>query len=58
MQGFPWEVDLGGEIFNNRLLFKNNRLLFSYCLLEIFMGDMVLMEGDKVTMGDHPVPPL
>ena len=38
--------------FNNRLLFKNNRLLFSYCFLEILCGDKALMEGDKVVMGD------
>ena len=28
------------------------RLLFSYCFLEIFVGqDKALMEGDKVVMG-------
>ena len=44
--------------FNNRLLFENNRSLFSYCLLNCFMGDKALMEEDKVVMGDPPVPPL
>ena len=31
---------------------------FPYCFLEIFVGDKALMEGDKVAMGDPPVPPL
>ena len=30
---------------------------FPYCFLEIFVGDKALMEGDKVVMGDPPVPP-
>ena len=37
-----------GRIFNNRLLFKNNRLLFPYCFLEIFVGAQGLDGGDKV----------
>ena len=43
-------------IFNNRLLFKNNRLLFSYCFLEILWGDNAWMEGHKAMMGW--IPPL
>ena len=35
-------------IFNSRLLFKNNRLLFSGTF---YGGDKALMEGDKVVMG-------
>ena len=41
-QGFHRRLTSGG-IFNNRLLFKNNTLLFS----EIFLGDKALMEGTK-----------
>ena len=41
-----------GGIFNNMLLFKNNRLLFSLLFSEHFCGgDKALMEGDKVVMG-------
>ena len=29
---------MGGEIFNNRLLFKNNRLLFSLLFSGTFRG--------------------
>ena len=42
---------MGG--FNNRILFKNNRLLFS---INFCRGDKALMEGDQVVMGD-PQPP-
>ena len=37
-----------GGIFTNRLLLKKNRLLYSYCFLEIFVGDKDVMEGSKV----------
>ena len=30
---------------------------FSYCFLEIIVGEKALMEGDKVLMGDPPVLP-
>ena len=38
-------------IFNNRLLFKKNRLLFPYCFLD-FCG-----EGTRLWWGDPPIPP-
>ena len=44
-----------GEIFNNRLLFKKNKLLFLYCFLEMFWGDKALMEGGKVVIGGDRV---
>ena len=37
MSGFPWRLT-SERISNNRLLFKNNRPLFSFCFLEIFAG--------------------
>ena len=44
-----------GEIFNNRLLLKNNRILFS----GNFSGrDLALMEGYKFVIGGSPVPSL
>ena len=44
-----------GGIFNNRLLFKNNMLLFSLLFSGNFSGeDKALMEGDKIVMGDPP----
>ena len=36
-----------GKRYNNRPLFKNNRLLFSYRCLKMFVGDKALMEGTK-----------
>ena len=41
------------EDFKNRLSFKNNRPLFSYCFLGILGEDKAVMEGDKVVIGDH-----
>ena len=38
-------------IFNNRVLFENNKLLFPYCFLRIFVGDKALDGGDEVVMG-------
>ena len=29
---------------------------FPYCFLEVLWGDKALMEGNRVTMGDPPVP--
>ena len=44
------------EIFNNTLLFDNNRLLFSLLFSGNFCGgDKTLMEGNKVVMGENPV---
>ena len=40
------------------LLFTNNKLLFFLLFSGNFCGDKVLMEGDKVAMGDPPVPAL
>ena len=49
----------GEGIFNDRLLFESNRLMFS--LLFVFWNflweDNALMEGDKVVMGDPLSPP-
>ena len=51
---FPRRLTSWG-IFNNRLLFTNNRLLFSYCILKVFCGgDKTLMERDKAVMGVLP----
>ena len=46
-------------IFNKRLLFETNMLLFSLLFSANFcVGDKTLMEGDKVMMGDSPsLPP-
>ena len=44
---------LGGWLLGGGGIF-NNRLLFPYCLLEIFVGEKSLMEGDKVVMGGSP----
>ena len=50
----------GEGIFNDRLLFESNKLMFS--LLFVFWNflweDKALMEGDKVVMGDPLSPPL
>ena len=46
-----------GGIFNNRLLFENSRLLLSLFSENFCGGDKALMEGDKVVIGDPPVPP-
>ena len=55
---FPRRLTNGG-IFSNRLLFENNGLLFYPIVSGNFCeGDKALMEGDKVVMGDPPVPPL
>ena len=47
-----------GGIFNNRLLFKNNRLLFSLLFSGNVCGGKALMEGDKVVVGNSPQSPL
>ena len=47
-----------GGIFNNRFLFKNNRLLFSLLFSGNFVGGQGFDGGDKVVMGDPPVHPL
>ena len=48
---FPRRLTHGG-IFNNKLLFENNRPLFSLLFSGNFGGgDKDLMEGDKVVMG-------
>ena len=36
-----------GGIFNNRLLFKENKILFPYCFLEIFVGGQGLDGGGQ-----------
>ena len=50
----------GKGIFNNRLLFESNRLMFSllFVFWKFLWEDKALMEGDKVMMGDPRVPPL
>ena len=54
---FPGRFTNGG-IFNNMLLFENNKLLFSLLFSDNFhKGDKALMEGDKVVMGGSPSPP-
>ena len=54
-RAFPRRLTNGG-IFNNMLLFENNKLLFSLLFSDNFRkGDKALMEGDKVLMGDPPV---
>ena len=53
---FPRRLTNGG-IFNNRLLFENSRPLFSLLFSGNFCGGG-LDGGDKVVMGDPPVPPL
>ena len=54
---FPKRLTNGG-IFNNRLLFENSRPLFSLLFSGNFCGGEGLDGGDKVVMGDSPVPPL
>ena len=48
-----------GGIFNNRLLFENNKRLFSLLFSGNFCGrgHKALMEGDKLVMGGSPSPP-
>ena len=54
---FPRRLTNGG-IFNNRLSFENNRLLFSLLFSRNFLGERQGLDGgDKVVMGDPPVPP-
>ena len=48
---FPGRLT-NGEIFNNRLLFENSRLLFSYCFLEIFVGGQGF-DGGRGTKPPH-----
>ena len=43
--------------FSNRLLFKNNRLLFSYCFLKIFVGGQGFDGGGQSRDGGSPSPP-
>ena len=43
---------MGG--FLTKAIFKDNRLLFSYCFLEIFVGDKAVMKEDKVVIGGSP----
>ena len=43
-----------GEIFNNRLLFENNRLFFFQLFSGPFCGGQGLDGGDKVVMGGSP----
>ena len=43
---FPRRL-INGGIFNNTVLFENNKLLFPYCFLKSFVGDKALMEGTK-----------
>ena len=38
IQGLPDEVDWWGRIFNNRLLFKKDRILFSLLIFGNFCG--------------------
>ena len=49
----------GEGIFNNRLLFESNRLMFSllFVFWKFLWEDKALMEGDKVMMGDPLSPP-
>ena len=54
---FPRRLTNGG-IFNNRLLFKNSRPLFSLLFSGNFCEGRSLDGGDKVVMGDPPVSPL
>ena len=55
---FPRNLARGkGGIFNNRLLFKNNMLLFSLLFSGNFVGDKAVMEGDKVVTGESPQSP-
>ena len=45
-----------GGIFSNKLLFKNNRILFFLLFSGNFCrADEALVEGDKVVMGDPPL---
>ena len=46
-----------GGIFNNGLLFKNDRLLFSYCFLEIFVGGEGFDGGRQSRDRGSPSPP-
>ena len=47
---------VGGD--NNGLLFKNNKVLFSLLFSGKFCReDKALMKGDKVVIGDPPIPP-
>ena len=41
-------------IFNNKVLFENNKLLFPYCFLRIFVGDKALMEGRSRDGAEFP----
>ena len=43
---FPARL-INGGIFNNMVLFENNKLLFLHYFLKIFVGDKALMEGAK-----------
>ena len=47
---FPRRL-INGGIFNNRVLFENNKLLFLYCFLKNFCGGQGFDGGDKVVMG-------
>ena len=60
MQGFPWEVDQwgGGWIFNNRLSFENNRILFFLLFSGNFRGGQGLDGGGQSCDGGSPSPPL
>ena len=44
----------GGGIFNNMLLFENNRLLFPIVFWK-FCGGQGLDEGSRVVRGENPV---
>ena len=49
----------GEGIFNNRLLFESNRLMFSllFVFWKFLWEDKALMKGDKVVMDDSLIPP-
>ena len=47
---------MGGGILNNRMLFTNDRLLFSLLFSGNFFGGKALLEGDKAVMGVLPSP--
>ena len=49
----------GEGIFNDRLLFESNRLMFFqlFVFWKFLWEDKALMEGDKVVMGDPLSPP-
>ena len=46
-----------GWIFNNKLFFKNNMLLFPIVFWKFLWGDKALMEGYKVMIGGSPQSP-